>query len=770
MLHRMQGLAISGLEAIGNLWFTEYGGNRKPRSAPGLKQDTKSSGFLMSMRHFVALIVLIYATLLSSQPAFAQFSQQGPKLVGTGATDPAYQGWSVAVSADGNTAIVGGKGDNGFTGAAWVWTRSAGVWSQQGKLVASDSVFASDQGVSVAISADGNTAIVGGFNDNNATGAAWVWTRTAGVWSQQGGKLVGSGAVGAAQQGYSVSLSADGNTAIVGGYMDNSNAGAAWVWARTAGVWSQQGGKLVGSGAAGAAMQGGSVSLSADGNTAIVGGDVDNGNAGAVWVWTRSGAVWSQQGSKLVGTGAVGTPVFQGKSVSLSADSNTAIVGGFVDDTSIGAAWVWTRTAGVWSQQGSKLVGTGAGGLAQQGISVSLSADGNKAIVGGDNDNGGAGAAWVWTRSAGVWSQQGSKLVGSGAVGAAHQASVSLSADGSTAIAGGSADNSNAGAAWVWAVAPPTVKLFRAYLAPNGVDTNPCTLAAPCRLLPAALAAVIDGGEVWMLASANYNIGPVYVDKSVTILAVPGALGSVVALGGNAINIATAGVKVALRNLVIVPYVSGGGINGINMTVGAGLKVENCLVANLPGVGISVKADGASVSVTDTVIRSNGGSGLYVADGARATVSRATISGNAGTAVFAEGNLAGSTTTADVADSTMDANLNGVVAQSANASAVVKVSVRDSQLVRNTAVGATAQSSGGASATLSVSNNVISNNLYGIYTATAGATVWASGNTVSDNGTGLFNTGSGVLQSVGDNAVRNNGTDASGVIGLSPGM
>src|SRR5258708_3491045 len=97
--------------------------------------------------------------------------------------------------------------------------------------------------------------IVGAVGDN-AAGAAWVWTRTGGVWSQQGLKLVGSGAVNAAVQGFSVALSADGNTAIVGGYTDNNNAGAAWVWTLSGGVWTQQGTKLVGSGAAGTARQG----------------------------------------------------------------------------------------------------------------------------------------------------------------------------------------------------------------------------------------------------------------------------------------------------------------------------------------------------------------------------------------------------------------------------------------------------------------------------------------------------------------------------------
>src|SRR4051812_29612551 len=90
--------------------------------------------------------------------------------------------------------------------------------------------------------------------------------------------------------------------------------------------------------------------------------------------------------------------------------------------------------------------------------------------------------------------------------------------------------------------------IFRSYLSVNGSDANTCTLPQPCRLLPAALAAVNDGGEIWMLDSANFNVGTVSITKSVTLLAVPGALGSVIANGGDAININAAGAKVALRN------------------------------------------------------------------------------------------------------------------------------------------------------------------------------------------------------------------------------
>ena len=95
---------------------------------------------------------------------------------------------------------------------------------------------AAQQGSSAALSSDGSTAIVGGPGDNNGQGAAWVYTWNGSVWTQQGNKLVGTGAIGAAQQGSSVTLSSDGSTAIVGGPGDNNGQGAAWVYARSGGV------------------------------------------------------------------------------------------------------------------------------------------------------------------------------------------------------------------------------------------------------------------------------------------------------------------------------------------------------------------------------------------------------------------------------------------------------------------------------------------------------------------------------------------------------
>jgi hypothetical protein len=399
-----------------------------------------------SRSRVIAIILLVLCATLLALPARAQYTQQGPKLGAPVVAVNASHGHSVAISADGNTAIVGARGD--FPdGAAWIWTRdSAGGWTPAAKLVGSGGAY-SYQGDSVAISADGNTAAVGAPLDTSLHGAVWIFTRTSGIWTQQGSKLSATKATASARQGSSVALAADGNTLIVGAPDDNSDAGSAWIWTRSDGRWTQQGGSLVGSGAVGPAQQGASVALAADGSTAIVGGFWDDEGRGAAWIWSRSGGIWSQQGSKLVVPGAA-AQAFEGYSVALSGDGNTAIVG---RGEYGGGPSIWSRSAGTWTR-GATLFGSGTTGrVSRQGFSVSLSADGNRALVGDVADNNGTGAARVWARTAGGWTQLGSKLVGSSALDLTEQGfSCALSGDGKTAIVGGPGDHAFAGAAWIF--------------------------------------------------------------------------------------------------------------------------------------------------------------------------------------------------------------------------------------------------------------------------------------------------------------------------------
>jgi hypothetical protein len=300
------------------------------------------------------------------------------------------QGHAVALSADGNTALVAAPSDDSFSGAAWVFTRSTGGWTQQGPKLAGTGAHA------VALNADGNTAAIGAPNDNGGTGAIFIFTRAGGLWTQQT-KLVGTGNTGPASLGFSVALNNEGTTLIAGAPLDNTNHGAVWVFTRSGGPWTQQGQKLVGSGAAleTGASQGTSVALSADGNTALIGGPTDNMGIGASWVFTRTAGTWTQQGPKLVANDAVNSaPIIspqQGSSVSLSDDGNVALIGGPGDDRGFGAAWLFTRAASVWTQAGSKIANPDPQpGPPNLGRSVALNADATTAVIGDLN------GAWIY--------------------------------------------------------------------------------------------------------------------------------------------------------------------------------------------------------------------------------------------------------------------------------------------------------------------------------------------------------------------------------------
>jgi hypothetical protein len=325
-------------------------------------------------------------------------------------------------------------------------------FSQVGsKLIANDEAGPALFGSAIALSGDGTTALIGGQTDDNDTGAAWIFGLDGGTWTQQGGKLIAPGGPAEGDFGDSVALSADGNTALVGQpQLDDMAAGPGYVWVytRSGGKWTR-GPRLAASDETGNGGFGSSVALNANGTVALIGGRLDNSAAGAAWVFTRSGSTWAQQAKKLTGGDEKG-PGWFGTSVALSADGTTALVGGTNDAGTTGAAWVFTGSGGTWAQQ-AKLTGGGEAGGALFGIGVALSANGGTALVGGYADDDQSGAGWVFTRASdGTWTQQGSKLA-PGEKGAAAGTSVALSGDGGTALLGAPFAAGRTGHAWMYA-------------------------------------------------------------------------------------------------------------------------------------------------------------------------------------------------------------------------------------------------------------------------------------------------------------------------------
>jgi hypothetical protein len=408
-------------------------------------------------------------------------------------------GFSVALSEDGSTLVVGApKEDSSATGvggneaddsmldsgAVHVFVRDGmGQWSQQAYVKASNPGVEDYFGWSVALSGDGNTLVVGApQEDSNATGidgdqlddavssagAVYVFVRDGmGQWSQQA-YVKASNAQAADQFGISVASSSDGDTLAVGAPGEASSAtgidgnqaddsasgsGAVYVFVRD-GVdqWSQQ--AYVKASNAGAADQfGTSVASSNDGDTLAIGAwgeassatgidgdqaDDSAGLSGAAYVFVRDGMDhWSQQ-AYVKASNTEGEDEF-GASIVLSGDGDTLAVGATGEDSkslgingdqgdrdpdyySTGAAYVFVRDGGgQWSQQ-AYVKASNTGRRDRFGASLDLSNDGDLFVVGAWREEGnavgvggneqndtapGAGAVYVFARDGlDEWSQQ----------------------------------------------------------------------------------------------------------------------------------------------------------------------------------------------------------------------------------------------------------------------------------------------------------------------------------------------------------------------------
>ena len=282
-------------------------------------------------------------------------------------------------------------------------------------------------------------------------------------------------------------------------------------------------------------------------------------------------------------------------------------------------------------------------------------------------------------------------------------------------------------------------QLFRAYLASDGLDSNPCTLPQPCRLLPAALAAVASGGEIWMLDSANYNTAQVNITKSVTIQAIPGAIGSLIFTTGSAVSINTPDIRVTLRNLVIAPLTSGG-VDGIQIgtaAAGATINVESCQIVRVPfNIGIRMLGN-ATLYVVDSVLRDNW-YGMLITNGTT-IISRSQVLGS--------GHVGVQVGTADPAmnpvmhvdNTVISKGAYGLVVAAAATGGVARAFVTRSVMSANTYNGVNVSSEGAAtSALVEISESV------------------ANGN----GAVGLFNFGA-TLRSAGNNRAEGNGAAAT---------
>jgi hypothetical protein len=393
---------------------------------------------------------------MASVPTFAHEAY----LKGSGSQTQTLMGWSVDISGD--TAVVGAPGYQGSSGAAYVFVRTPAGWVEQARLLASNANTSDSFGTAVAI--DGDTIVataifeassatgVGGdqtLNDAAASGAAYVFTRSGAIWTQQA-YLKPSNTQSSDRFGDSVDLS--GDTIVVGVPQEDSAAtgvdgdqadgataaGAAYVFTRSGTTWSQQ--AYLKASNTGAQDEFG-LAVGVSGDTIIVGAHQEDGsgaidgpdddlrfNAGAAYVFTRTGAAWTQQ-AYLKASNSDSSDEF-GWGVAVSGD--TAVVGAYREDSSAtgldgnqannsaadsGAAYLFTRSSGNWTQQAYvKASNTEANDcfgryIALDGDAMAIGSacesSGARGIDGDQASNSapGSGAVYVFARSSAAWAQ-----------------------------------------------------------------------------------------------------------------------------------------------------------------------------------------------------------------------------------------------------------------------------------------------------------------------------------------------------------------------------
>ena len=417
------------------------------------------------------------------------FNEAYIKASNTGAAD--NFGQSVALSSDGQTLAVGAHLEDGgasASGAVYVFRRTGETWMQEAYLKASNADANDWFGRSIALSADGRTLAVGAQQeDGNATGvggdqtsnaasnsgAVYVFTRTGATWAQEAYIKASNTDIGDVFS-FSVALSSDGNTLAASAYTEDGNgrdplndpatdgSGAVYVFTRTGGEWMQQA-YLKASNPGLDDRFGHSVALSPDGGTLVVGAiDEDSAatgvggdeasdaapNSGAVYVFTRTGDVWTQQ-AYLKASNTSSADVF-GWAVALSSDGNTLAVGARAEDgiddgvSRSGAVYMLRRTGATWEQEAYIKAST-IGARDLFGVSVALSADGDRLVVGAraeDSDATGvggdeasdavadSGALYLFARTAATWEQEAYIKASNTEAGDRFGESVALSADG----------------------------------------------------------------------------------------------------------------------------------------------------------------------------------------------------------------------------------------------------------------------------------------------------------------------------------------------------
>ena len=437
-----------------------------------------------TLRILVALLILV--------PASA--SAQVQKITPDDGTANDLFGYEVALNNDGTVALIGARtADNGAnSGSVYVYSRVDTIWTREQKLYNSDADAGDLFGENVSMSDDGLYAIVSAPSNKDAgtnTGSAYVLFNNGSSWSEQQ-KLLASDMAQGDLFGDALDINADGTWAVVAASGDDGPSsfisGTAYVFTRSGTTWTEQGRLYPEPVPTGDVMQyGWNASISGDGNYVAVSGRRIDGSNGQIFervhVYARSGSTWTLQ-DVLVPSDSTNLKEFG--PAAFDYDGTHLIVGANGDGASfvqVGAVYAYERSGSTWTEV-QKIVASDGQSIDEFGVSVSMDAFGNRAVIGSNR------GAYVFDRSGSTWVEQPGKLAAPDLARIARE--VDVAPNGLYAIAAARADTVNgfnSGSAYAFDLTPVAL----------GVELI-------------GLTATVDGSDVvlaWSTASESENVG-----------------------------------------------------------------------------------------------------------------------------------------------------------------------------------------------------------------------------------------------------------------------
>lgn len=325
-------------------------------------------------------------------------------------------GFKVAVSKDNHVLFVTSCESEVAAGAVYIFTKKNDVWTFYTKITAADSLVTDHYGCSLATNKDGSLLAVGSTHhswDKNHGGAVYLYQKEGTSWNLFR-KIMPDEATERAYFGSSVAFNSDGTVMVVGAYYDGleeTKTGLAYVYEQTeVGDWTLVATLKPSDGSEGSFF-GISCSLSKDGSLIAVGAHGDSktaANSGAVYLYTKKNGEYTQS-IKLTPGDSKRNMQF-GRATAVSDDGSTVLVGahGSSDKTSSGVAFVFAKSGVIWARQ-AKLVARNPIAEDGFGISVALSDNGSKAIIGawGNDEHGEAsGSAHLFERQGSSWTEK----------------------------------------------------------------------------------------------------------------------------------------------------------------------------------------------------------------------------------------------------------------------------------------------------------------------------------------------------------------------------